>query len=75
KSGTCPAGSDTSNAPMYPNPVIGSAGTSLVDGHIDPNNPGNRLQGSTTITNDDLSVTTITWNLVHEGPIRMPGGG
>ncbi|HEY6608875.1 MAG TPA: hypothetical protein VI277_06735 [Candidatus Limnocylindria bacterium] len=68
----CPAGSDTSNAPMYPYPLIGSGQTTMIEDQLDPENPGNVLRGQVTITNDDLSTTTISWNIVHEGPIPFP---
>ena len=45
---------------------------SSAEGQLDPDDPGNVLQGRVEITNFDLSVTTITWNIVHDGPIRLP---
>jgi hypothetical protein len=54
-----------------PTTTTGSVVTS-VSGHIDPENPGNVLAGSEAILNDDLSTTTLTWNLVHDGPIILP---
>ena len=51
----------------------GIAGTTMVEGNLDPGNPGNVLMGQTRITNFDGSTTTITWNIVHDGPIRLPG--
>ena len=41
-------------------------------GHLDPKDPGNTLSGSTTITSLNGWVTTITWSLIHDGPIRIP---
>jgi hypothetical protein len=65
-------GSGTDDAPYYPNPKVGSATNTMVEGQLDPDDPGNVLRGQVTITNYDLSVTTITWNIVHDGPIRLP---
>jgi hypothetical protein len=70
----CPAGTDEWNAPMYPTFTTSSQYLSRVEAQLDPEDPGNRLQGSQSFTNWDLSTTTVTWNLVHDGPIRLPGG-
>ena len=45
---------------------------SLIEGQLDPEDPGNVLKGQLEITNYDLSTTTVTWNIVHAGPIRLP---
>ena len=65
-------GSGTDDWPYFPS-ATGTSATSMVEGQLDPQNPGNVLRGQTTITNYDLSTTTITWNIVHDGPIRLPG--
>lgn len=65
--------SGTNDLPWFPSPSLASLLTSKVSGKIDPENPGNQISGSLTVTNpSDLSVTTITWNLTHDGPIRLP---
>lgn len=70
----CPAGTDEWNAPMYPTYTSASAPLSRIEGQVDPEDPGNVLRGQDSFTNFDGSVTTVTWNLVHDGPIRLPGG-
>jgi hypothetical protein len=72
-SGLCPAAVSTSKVTLTPPHVYASV-ISMVEADVDPANPGNRLHGSKTVVNDDLSVTTITWDLSHDGPIRFPGG-
>jgi hypothetical protein len=69
---SCNDPSETVDRPAYPHPTVGSGSVSIVEGQLDPEDPGNVLRGQATITNSDLSVTTITWNIVHEGPIRLP---
>ncbi len=69
----CPAGTDDWNAPMYPF-TSASVYLSRIEGQVDPEDPGNALRGQESFTNSDGSVTTVTWNLVHDGPIRLPGG-
>lgn len=67
-------GTGTEDRPYWPSPLTGSAGQTTVEGRIDPNNPGTVLSGSHTFISEyDLSTTTVTWNIVHEGPIRLPG--
>jgi hypothetical protein len=43
-----------------------------VEGRVDPADPGNVLRGQMTIDNGDGSVTTVTWNIIHDGPIPLP---
>jgi hypothetical protein len=68
----CPAGTDESNAPMYPPYTSASALLSRIEGQVDPEDPGNVLRGQDSFTNFDGSVTTVTWSLVHDGPIPLP---
>jgi hypothetical protein len=68
----CPAGTDDWNAAMYPF-TSASVYLSRIEGQVDPDDPGNALRGQDSFTNFDGSVTTVTWNLVHDGPIRLPG--
>jgi hypothetical protein len=58
--------------PAYPGASTGSGATSLVEGRVDPADPGNVLRGQMTIDNGDGSVTTVTWNIIHDGPIPLP---
>jgi hypothetical protein len=69
---SCNDPSETIDRPMYPQPTVGSGSVSMVEGQLDPEDPGNVLRGQVAITNADLSVTTINWNIVHDGPIRLP---
>lgn len=43
-----------------------------ITGQLDPTNPGTRLAGSQTTVWDEHSYSVITWDLHHEGPIRLP---
>jgi hypothetical protein len=43
-----------------------------ITGQLDPTNPGTRLAGSQTTVWDEHSYSVITWDLNHEGPIRLP---
>ena len=70
--GCIDTGTGTDERPYWPSPLTGSAANSMVEGRVDPLNPGTALRGSHTFTNYDLSTTTVTWNLRHEGPIRLP---
>ncbi|MET0771846.1 MAG: hypothetical protein ABWZ82_02080, partial [Candidatus Limnocylindrales bacterium] len=45
--------------------------TDTIEGTLDPAAP-NVLKGSKRTEWSDGSVTTITWDLVHNGPIRLP---
>ncbi len=65
-------GSQTRDSNFYPSPIVGKGSNSTVEGQLDPENPGNILEGQITITNYDLSTTVITWNIVHDGPIPLP---
>lgn len=67
-------GTGTEDRPYWPSPLTGSAGQTTVEGRIDPDHPGNILAGSQTFTSEyDSSTTTVTWTIVHDGPIRLPG--
>jgi len=55
---------------FYPTHTVPPGGT--IDGQIDPLNPGSRLAGSQTIVWDETSYTVITWDINHQGPIRLP---
>lgn len=43
-----------------------------ITGQLDPTNPGTRLAGSQVTVWDEHSYSVITWDLTHEGPIRLP---
>ncbi len=66
----CQAQSFTDQGEGYP--LVTGVRTDRVEGTIDPANPGTTLQGSKRVEWPDGSVTTITWDLVHDGPIRLP---
>jgi hypothetical protein len=68
--GECLAQSVTDESEGYP--LVTTARTDRVEGAIDPANPGSSLKGSQRVEWPDGSVTTITWDLVHDGPIRLP---
>ena len=53
-------------------PLVTGVRTGRVEGRIDPANPGTTLKGTQRVEWPDGSVTTITWDLVHDGPIRLP---
>jgi hypothetical protein len=53
-------------------PNQGLLGGQRLEGHLDPLNPGNRLNGSMEFTFGDGWSTTVTWDIVHEGPIILP---
>jgi hypothetical protein len=67
------AGTETRPGSMYPSPTVATLDASA-EGQLDPANPGTVLNGSLGVTNFDGSMTTITWNLQHEGPIPIGGG-
>lgn len=65
-------GSGTFDRDFYPGPTSGSGGNTQIQGRIDPANPGSVLRGSATFS-DDRSVTSIQWELIRDGPIRLSG--
>lgn len=66
----CQAQSFTDESEGYP--LATSVRTDRIEGTIDPANPGTTLKGSKRVEWPDGSVTTITWDLTHDGPIRLP---
>jgi hypothetical protein len=54
--------------------VVASVANLLITGDLDPTNPRNTINGSLTATNDDLTTSSVTWQLTHDGPIKMPTG-
>jgi hypothetical protein len=53
-------------------PLVTTPRTDRAEGSIDPANPGTQLKGSSRTEWPDGSVTTIDWDLTHDGPIRLP---
>jgi hypothetical protein len=51
---------------------IGGPAGAVLHGRLDPRNPGDHLTGTLEIPGDDGTKTVITWDLRHEGPIRLP---
>lgn len=48
-------------------------GENDIEGSLDAANPGSVVQGSLTFDIDSPKATiTVTWHLVHEGPINLP---
>lgn len=66
----CQAQSFTDESEGFP--LVTGVRTGRVEGRIDPANPGTTLKGTQRIEWPDGSVTTITWDLAHDGPIRLP---
>ena len=64
--------SGTEDWTTYPFPVVASVGNLLITGDLDPTNPGNKISGSLTSNNEDFTITTVTWDLTHDGPIHLP---
>src|SRR5690606_37913740 len=65
-------GTGTSDRPFFPSPTAASIGLPALEGRIDPANPGSAIHGSATF-DGDRGATIVTWYLMHDGPIRLPG--
>lgn len=60
------------DASMYAFPSEATVSGVTASGQLDPKNPGNRLSGSTSVVGSNGWITTVTWSLIHEGPIILP---
>ncbi len=71
--GSCiDTGSGTEDWPFWPSPTVGTPASAMIEGQLDPQDPGNVLKGQMSITNYDGSISILNWNLIHDGPIRLP---
>jgi hypothetical protein len=44
----------------------------VLEGKLDPKNPGNELTGTLVVPQDDGTMSVVLWKLRHDGPIRLP---
>jgi len=48
-------------------------GSNNIEGSLNPANPGNAVDGSAMFeTAFPDGILTVTWHLVHDGPITLP---
>lgn len=68
-------GTFTSDSPLTPNGIVATGNGGLIEGRLDPANPGSELKGRMSFrdSNDLRYVITMEWQLTRvSGPIVLP---